>query len=362
MKKRNDSAVATAARCLAACMMAALALADCAIAAPDVAAKAEGKCASSDKRLCELRRRCDRLVQNMDDALVSARKEISPFSPPFAANLCAAKKVAADSIREFQALRADVEQEDVPAELSESKALLLEQIGAKLSKLKETEGMTVEDVVEMVLRNLRATCKNDDIVRGWSPLAFSLVPACEFPGRRADVYGIRLNLIGGSHHDVAGVDVGSIFNSVSNCLDGVQMAGLVNVSGETRGMQFAGLFNGARRIAGMQCAGVIDFAGESYGIQAAGLVNIALRMQGCQIAGSSNYAALGDGCQLAGWANLADKLEGVQLGAINIGEDVNGLQIGVLNVANAMSGCQIGLCNVIKTSPVPVLPVVNMSF
>lgn len=360
--KRNVSDIAPAAMCLAACMMAAFALADCAIAAPDVAAKAEDKCASSDKRLCELRRRCDRLVQNMDDALVSARKETRPFTPPLSASLCAAKKVAAEGIREFQALRADVEKEDVPAELSESKTLLLKQIEAKLSKLKETEEMTVEDVVEMGLRGSHATCKEDDTARGWSPLALSLVPACEFPCRNADVYGIRLNLIGGSHHDVTGLDVGSIFNSASNCLDGVQIAGLVNFSRRTRGMQFAGLFNGAHFMSGMQCAGGINFVGESNGIQMSGLLNIAMKMHGCQIAGSSNFAALGSGCQLAGWANLADKLDGVQLSAINIGEDVKGLQIGVLNVVNTMSGCQIGLCNVIKTSPMPVLPVVNMFF
>ena len=311
LNRRNVSTVVITARCLAFCMIASFAIADCALAQSDAGAKA----------------------------------------------------VAEDGIREHLALRADVDKEDVPTELSQSKALLLEQIEAKLAKRKKAEEMTVEDVVEMGLRDSHATCKDDDAVRGWSPLALSLVPAFEFPCKGADVYGIRLNLIGGSHHDITGVDVGSIFNSVSNCLDGVQIAGLVNASQGTSGMQFAGLLNVAHFIAGMQCAGGINFAGESDGIQAAGLGNITLKMRGCQIAaGGGNCAVLGKGCQLAGWVNLTDKFEGVQLGAINIGKDVGGVQIGVVNVAITMSGCQIGLCNVIKTSPIPVCPVLNMCF
>ena len=361
--KRNDSTIEIAARCLAVCMIASFSLADCAFAASITGVKAENTRFSRDNGLCELRRRHERLMLNMTNAVTTARKEISPFTPPFSATLYPTKKVAANGIREYLALRTDVEKADVPIELSGDKNSLLKQIDINLLKLKKVEEVKVEDLVEISLQNLRATCKDDGSVRGWSPLALSLVPACEFPDRGANVYGIRLNMIGGSHHDMVGVDVGCIFNSVSNCLDGIQIAGLVNGSrGIIEGMQFAGLFNGARFMVGMQGAAGVNFTGESDGIQASGLINIALKMRGCQIAGSGNYAALGKGCQFAGWGNLADKFEGVECGALNIAGDFEGLQIGVVNVANTMSGCQIGLCNVIKTSPMPVLPVVNMFF
>ena len=356
--KRNDSVIAIAAKCLAVCMMAAFALADCAFAASIPCVKAE----IANNRLSELKCRHERLLVDMTNAVTTARKEISLFTPPFSAILYPTKKAAANCIRECLALRTDVEKADVPIESSEAKNLLLKQIDASLLNLKKVEAMKVEDLVEMSLRSLRVPYEDDDSARGWSPLALSLVPACEFPDRGANVYGIRLNVIGGSHHDMVGADVGCIFNSVSNYLDGVQIAGLVNFSRGIEGLQFAGLFNGAYSMVGMQGAAVINFTGESDGLQASGLGNIALKMRGCQIAGSGNYSAWGKGCQFAGWANLADKFEGVECGALNIAGDFEGLQIGVVNVANTMSGCQIGLCNVIKTSSMPVLPVVNMFF
>jgi len=359
---RNGSAIAMAAKWLAVCMMASFALADCALAASITGVKAEDARLSCDNRLCELKQRHERLLVDMTNAVMTARKETSRFTPPFSAILYPTKMAAANCIRECLALRTDVEKADVPIESSEAKSLLLKQIDTSLLNLKKVEEMKVEDLVEMSLRGLRAPCEDDDSARGWSPLALSLVPACEFPNRGANVYGLRLNVIGGSHHDMVGVDLGCIFNSVSNCLEGVQVAGLVNYSREVAGLQFAGLFNGAYSMVGMQGSAVINFTGETDGLQASGLVNIALKMRGCQIAGSGNYSAWGKGCQFAGWANLADKFEGVECGVLNITGDFEGLQIGAVNVANTMSGCQIGLCNVIKTSPIPVLPVVNLCF
>ena len=361
--KRNDSAVAIIARCMVMCMMAVFALTKCAFAASDADAGAQKTVSVQVDSLREFVQRIGRLASSMTNEYACASKcckeqFYSQLTPPFALAVGYCKKVAAKYIPEYKALRVDVEKADISPDAKDS---LLRQIDNVLSRLKKTQEIQVEDLIGKVLDSSWAKCQDDGVERGWSPLALSLVPACEFPNREKDVYGIRLNLIGGTHHDVAGVDVGGIFNYTSNCLHGVQAAGLVNVSRGMNGMQVAGLFDGARVATGMQGAAIANIAGEAKGLQMAA-VNIAFRMQGCQISGSGGYMVVGTGAQIACWANLADKFKGFQCGTLNIGGDVKGLQLGVVNVADTMSGCQIGLCNVIKKSALPFLPVVNMSF
>ena len=69
---------------------------------------------------------------------------------------------------------------------------------------------------------------------------------------------------------------------------------------------------------GMQAAGVINFCGKkAKGFQAAGIGNIAgANMKGVQIAGIFNYAK---------------KLDGVQIGLVNISDSSNGYSIGLFN-------------------------------
>jgi len=360
--KRNDSADAIMARCMVMCMMAVFVLTKCAFAASDADVSAKKTDSVQADRLSELVQRCKNLASSMTNECTRTPKySICLLRPPLTAIICNGRKVAEKYILEYNALRADVEKTSVPTRCQDAKNSLLSQIDMMLSELRKIHEMRIEDMVGKILDKLEADGKDEDVERGWSPLALSLVPACEFPNREKDVYGIRLNLVGGSHHDIAGLDVGGIFNYASNCLHGVQAAGLVSYSREINGLQFAGLLDGACLATGMQGAALINFAGEAKGVQVA-VVNIAAKMHGCQISGSCGYMVVGTGAQFAGWANLADKFKGVQCGTLNIGGEVKGLQLGVLNVADTMSGCQIGLCNVIRNSALPILPVVNMSF
>ena len=63
-----------------------------------------------------------------------------------------------------------------------------------------------------------------------------------------------------------------------------------------------------------------------------------------------------------GGVNYADSVAGGQFGCINLANEVTGCQIGVINACDNITGIQIGAINLITTSPVPVLPIVNVWF
>lgn len=301
----------------------------------------------------------------------------------------------------YRAQRTEIMNKELPSELSGAKNDLLSSIDTSLSKLEKLQKMDLEGLVLGLLHDMEKSMlkdadagKGDVHVRDWSPLALSLVPACEIPCKEWNVYGIRLNLVGGSHHDVAGMDVGGVFNHVSKDLYGIQFGGLSNIAKyRVEGIQLTGFFNlGGCRFTGMQGSGGVNAAGDVQGVQFAVMGNLDMRIRGFQIAGGGNLTIMGKGCQFAGIGmNLADQLtgmqcsgfwnvghvldgmqlalvnssdncRGVQIGAVNMGRKMAGLQVGVLNCTHRFSGCQIGLCNVITDSSVPFLPVVNMSF
>lgn len=304
------------------------------------------------------------------------------------------------------ALRTEVEK--MPQDRSQE--ALLAKIDMIMTMLEKFRDRDAGGLVEMALQR----CNNDGCAEehagtGWSPLALSFVSSCEFPDEDKDVYGFRLNLLGGRHHDIGGVDVGGVYNSVSNNMYGVQVGGLCNfVANGTIGGQASGFGNiGGWGLDGLQLGGLFNVAGDVTGAQAAGLLNLCLRMSGCQVSGSGNLAGVVHGCQIGGAGgnvslvlegmqiagemnsayglkglqcsgiinscsvlngmqlsaiNLSDDCNGFQLGVFNKGTEMVGLQLGVVNYANTLSGVQIGVCNIIKSSSVPVLPILNMDF
>ena len=312
------------------------------------------------------------------------------------------ESAATNYLPKVRALRTEIEKMDAGS----PKDALSIKIDNTLFFLEMCRRRDVEGLAELLLISLKKV--DSDVGRGWSPCALSLVPACEFPGREKDVCGMRMNLLGGRHHDVAGIDVGCIYNSVSNGIYGVQAGGLCNfVAHDMWGMQFAGLVNvGGAETVGIQAAGLANVAGDVCGAQLSGSCSIGLKVRGFQISGGGNVAAIVKGCQIGtvgnialavdglqiagelnsayrlcglqcsaivnsgnildgvqlSAVNLSDNCQGVQIGVINKGTDVMGLQVGVVNYANTMVGCQVGVCNVIKTSAVPILPIINMNF
>lgn len=154
--------------------------------------------------------------------------------------------------------------------------------------------------------------------------------------------------IGGFEANLLGAQFSGIVNRVLSNAYGCQASGGVNVVGNA-------LF-------GFQLAGVSNIVYKySFGFQLAGLSNVSLQsMDGVQIAALSNYTEGGlFGVQISAF-NDAGFIEGkngyenadytgLQLGLLNKAKTrMNGYQIGLVNLAGRMQGTQLGLINIYK--------------
>ena len=150
-------------------------------------------------------------------------------------------------------------------------------------------------------------------------------------------------------NEFAGVQIAP-FGNVVSCLEGVQVAGLINKSDgyHANGLQLALGMNVSRRMRGVQAALVGNKAEERLsGIQF-GLFNLAEgELHGAQI-GVMNATA--------------ETLRGVQAGLLNYAKDARGLQFGAVNLARHLEGVQIGLLNYAADAAVPCLPILNARF
>ena len=93
--------------------------------------------------------------------------------------------------------------------------------------------------------------------------------------------------------------------------------------------------------------------GEVNGSQVSGFLNYSKeKMQKLQIAGFSNFSSDSTkGVQLAGFSNFANgDVNGVQIaGFLNVAKKVNGLQLGTINIADSYeSGIPIGVLSIVK--------------
>jgi hypothetical protein len=162
----------------------------------------------------------------------------------------------------------------------------------------------------------------------WTHLDFAILL-----GRVGFVDGLQLGAVGWTVHDLRGVQLG-VASVVGGSAAGVQVgAGFAFADGPFYGLQLAGIFGWAsHHIQGIQLAGVANQTyGNIDGVQASAVFNVARR----QITG----------VQAAGLVNIG-KVEGLQIGAINVSQEMQGLQVGVLNIARNFKGLQIGIINI----------------
>ena len=139
---------------------------------------------------------------------------------------------------------------------------------------------------------------------GWSPVAFAFVPDLQWPNKDFDVMPFRLNLLVGRHLDVSGLDIGGVGNLVTREFNGLQVAPLFNLIGESTGA-----------------------------------VQVSCGLNRC------------DGA-----------MYGLQVGLVNVAEQGSGIQVGLVNYGNVYRGLQIGAANLIAASACKFMPVVNFAF
>lgn len=189
-----------------------------------------------------------------------------------------------------------------------------------------------------------------NLIGGYSMANTKLEVGGVFNANRANVSGVQLagtlNIVGGS---VDGLQAAGVANLTKGTSQGVALAGVFNLHGENHdGLRAAGVLNYTHKsTSGLSIAGVLNHQnGVCNGGQMAGALNVAAKdVQYGQLAGALNVAAgdVGVG-QLAGAVNLcAGEVNGVQIsGGLNIAKKVNGAQIGVVNIADSVSGVPLG--------------------
>lgn len=164
---------------------------------------------------------------------------------------------------------------------------------------------------------------------------------------------ISINIFAGHHGGLNGIEVGGFANSIKYNASGVQAAGFANsVQGKMEGVQAAGFVNYSGSVEGVQAAGFANATKDSLeGLQASGFANYGQKyVDGAQFSGFANtvYGNM-NGIQATGFVNVVSgKIEGVQAsGFCNIAkEGVDGLQAsGFLNYTKRLNGAQIGFIN-----------------
>jgi hypothetical protein len=188
------------------------------------------------------------------------------------------------------------------------------------------------------------------------PYQASVIPGLSTHGKMSAqvVNKFSFNLLGGYTAGVNGFEIAGVFNMVKHNVRYAQIAGAFNITGgSVNGLQIAGAYNGVLDSAnGLLIAGVANTtAGSVTGAQISGAYNHTLKdMDGVQISGFGNYTrGKLDGTQIAGFGNIAGKeVNGVQIsGFFNYAKKLDGTQIGIINIADTSTGYSIGLINLI---------------
>lgn len=227
----------------------------------------------------------------------------------------------------------------------------------------------------------------------------SLTPALGTNGFHPGSFNnfVSINLSSGYSASTLLFEFGVISNLNVNRTNGLQIAGVANITGGNAfggltkkeseakiksgfspyvsGAQFSGLTNSVLGDAfGTQFTGGINFnKGALIGLQVSGIANIVYKYSfGVQLSGLFNISEVSfNGVQISGFSNYTNgELEGVQLGLLNQAGDIEGknslnnpqptgFQIGLINFSKKMNGFQFGLINFAKRSQGTQIGLVN---
>jgi len=215
-------------------------------------------------------------------------------------------------------------------------------------------------IIGLLVGIISAFAESQDTVKQIQPVQFSFIYPLSTNGIRSREYvnHFSINLLGGITRGTSGFEAGGLFNVDLGHVRGAQFAGIGNyVKGSFSGGQFGGLLNiNEQNTDGAQFGGLVNLnIGTTRGALFAGITNIMIRKtSGAQFAGISNIV-INDtkSTHIAGINNLViGNSRGFQLAGIaNLSiQDHHGTQIaGILNYTRRLNGFQLGLLNISDT-------------
>ena len=183
--------------------------------------------------------------------------------------------------------------------------------------------------------------------------------------------GIQVGGVVNTGNSMYGIQVGGLFN-LQDEMYGLCVGGIANAGRDFKtmdyagGIQIGGLANAARKVEALQIAGLANNDGTAAGILIAGLFNNCKKMEGLQISGMWNIASERMiGLQISAF-NINEgvgRMEGMQIGVINVSNEITGVQIGMLNYTRRLRGLQIGMLNTVQRGGKDnTLPLLNIGF
>lgn len=147
---------------------------------------------------------------------------------------------------------------------------------------------------------------------------------------------------------------------------GIARVGLVNASGQFAGfLDLAAVSYTRRMFKGMQSGIMTSVAGGDFaGLQLGTVSYVGGNLDGLQV-GVVNYAGIRARVGQLGVINHAGEgVIGFQAGGVNYAghgpTHVQGLQLGLVNYADRLDGAQVGVINVSRRGGLPIMPVVNL--
>lgn len=165
-------------------------------------------------------------------------------------------------------------------------------------------------------------------------LELGLFSPIQLSGIDKNIEGARFGLFYTQNKSVKGFDLNIFVSNTSDRFEGLQVFGLLNYN-----------------------------EGRFYGFRALNFVNYTQgRTRGYSVFSTINVEKHVVGGRFLSLLNYADKLNGVDLGAVNVSKSAKGIQIGVFNYADWLDGVQIGVINFAMNSAIfPVFPVINFN-
>lgn len=138
--------------------------------------------------------------------------------------------------------------------------------------------------------------------------------------------------------DLRGGQGAGVFNAAAGDVTGGQGAGIFNIAGgDVTGGQGAGIFNAAAgNVTGGQGAAILNATpGTLRGVQGSAILNFAGRVQGPDAeSGAPEGLQSASGFQITSMVNVAGKVNGYQIGLINISDEFeSGVPLGLVNVS-----------------------------
>lgn len=209
---------------------------------------------------------------------------------------------------------------------------------------------------QQLTKGLNVNCFSLNIVAGYSKGVSGfeiggLANITESNVKGGQVAGIA-NIVNGQ---VNGLQLSGAFNYTFNPVNGVQISGVGNVNNDkAEGLQLAGVSNNNKGIVnGVQISGVLNTnLRKMTGLQLSGIANIQMaKIAGCQLSGIYGTASDVKGVQLSGiMSHVTHDVSGVQISSLlNKTGKLNGLQLGIVNIADSIeNGFQVGLFNIVK--------------